>query len=211
MTTTALNQIPDEKLLELFATTKEQQYFEEIHRRHHREMKDFLTKRYLNGDENLAEDVSQQAFINLCEKHSLYDPKYSFRAWLFSIAANAAIDVKRHRGRRPALSISNKVAGHWQGKDHDSGASSDYDPKDQRGQESRDMAIMRETHEGLHAALLGLSDVDRAAVHAVYFEDQSFTDAAAGLGIPVGTLKTRINRALGQIRGRAPELKTEVA
>lgn len=53
--------------------------------------------RMMDGDRNRAEDLLQDVFVRLATSHSHYDPKRSFRPWLFTIAANLARNAQRHR------------------------------------------------------------------------------------------------------------------
>jgi RNA polymerase sigma-70 factor (ECF subfamily) len=51
----------------------------------------------LTGNRETAEDLFQETWIRVLEKSHLYDPRWRFEAWLFSIARNLAIDLLRQR------------------------------------------------------------------------------------------------------------------
>lgn len=67
--------------------------FREHYERHRAEVMGFLVK--LLADEALAEDVLQETFLRVYRALEQYDPERSFRAWLFQIARNAALDALR--------------------------------------------------------------------------------------------------------------------
>jgi RNA polymerase sigma-70 factor (ECF subfamily) len=67
--------------------------FRELYDRHRREVFGFLVR--LLRDEALAEDVLQETFLRVYRALDQYDPERSFRAWVFQIARNAALDALR--------------------------------------------------------------------------------------------------------------------
>ena len=101
------------------------------------------------------------------------------RMWLFAIARNAVIDAARHRGRRPPLGA------HPEQPDHG-------DPCD--GYARFDDADLVRT------GLATLSPAHRATVVAIYLDGLTYEQAAARLGIPAGTVKSRVFTALRSLR-----------
>jgi len=67
--------------------------FRSLYDRHKAEVFGYLIR--LLRDEPLAEDVLQEAFVRIYRALDQYDPERSFRAWLFQIARNAAVDAVR--------------------------------------------------------------------------------------------------------------------
>lgn len=181
----------DEELLELFIGG-DQSAFTKLYERHSKAMLGFISTRYFAGDEDSAEDVVQQAFLKLCEQHERYDRKLKLRPWLFSLAANLAIDLKRAQAVRFAHSFAE-----FKGISRQ-----DYDPADPRAPDVPDQVVGHEHTDLLHVAISTLPDGDREAVEAVYLGGLEYAQAAELLGIPVGSLKTRVHRSLKALRCR---------
>ena len=60
-------------------------------------------------------------------------------------------------------------------------------------------------HRSLQASLQTLPDETRAILELVYFKDRSLPEVAAELSLPLGTVKSRIHRALRTLRAQAEE------
>src|SRR5712691_7095200 len=73
-------------------------------KRYERELYGYL-RRYL-GDATLAEDVFQNAFLQVYLKAASYEPGRPVRPWLYTIATNQAIDAMRRNGRHQAVSLT---------------------------------------------------------------------------------------------------------
>ena len=64
------------------------------------------------GDKTLAEDATQQAFVQAWKAASTFDPSRDLGPWLATIARRAAIDVHRRESRRAAQPLDDVAAGH---------------------------------------------------------------------------------------------------
>lgn len=122
--------------------------------------------RHLLGDAELAEDVTQETFVRVHRRLSSFDGRSRFTTWLFQVARNAGIDALRLRSRRERLELAA--------------------PPDVASPELR--------HE-LDAALAALDRDLREAILVVEVLGLSYVDGAALLGVPAGTLKSRVHRA----------------
>src|SRR5207249_8442759 len=76
--------------------------------RYHRELYHFLV-RFL-GDRAAAEDVFQEAFLQVHQSADQFDPSRRFRPWLFTIAANKARDLMRSQARRPTNPLQASIS-----------------------------------------------------------------------------------------------------
>ena len=131
-----------------------------------------------------AEDAVQEAFVKAYAALSRFRPDAPFRPWLLRIVTNEARNRRRSAGRRAGLALR---AGEDRGPD-------DAAP-------SPESAILAgETRATLLSAVNGLRDEDREVIGARYFLDLSEAEAADALGIPRGTVKSRLSRALGRLR-----------
>ena len=156
-----------------------------------------LTLRML-GDPASAEDVTQDAFIRAWQRFETFRGG-SFRSWLFTIAANRARDELRRRGRRPSTSLDEA---------RDDPNRADLDPPD-AGPTAHDLVEQAELRRALEAALRTLPDDWREIVVLADVQGLDYAEVAAVVGIPVGTVKSRLSRARGRLREvirESPEL-----
>jgi RNA polymerase sigma-70 factor (ECF subfamily) len=158
-------------------------------RRYERELYGYL-RRYL-GDEHLADDVFQNTFVQVYQKAGQYEPGRPVRPWLYTIATNQAVDALRRQNRHSAVSLDQTSGESPDGELRtllDLLESSSSDPLDQvQGEERR--ALVR-------AAVDQLPDFLRQVVILAYYQGLKYRDVAAILGIPVGTVKSRLHAAL---------------
>ncbi len=134
------------------------------------------------GDRPHAEDAVQDAFLRAWSKCSTFDPDGPpLAAWLTTITRNVAIDHERARAARPRL-VREQPPG--------------VEPVDERpGPEG---VVARQV---LVQALTRVSADHRAVVLRTVVADRSYADVAAELGVPVGTVKSRVFHALRGLRG----------
>lgn len=132
------------------------------------------------GDD--AEDVVQDAFVKAHRALPRFRRGAPFRPWLLAIVANEARNRRRSAGRAGALAL--RVA-------------SRRDP----GLEGpEDRAISLDQRRRLLRAVAALDDRDREIVALRFFAGLNEAEAAAALGSPVGTAKSRLSRALVRLR-----------
>jgi RNA polymerase sigma-70 factor (ECF subfamily) len=129
------------------------------------------------GDSQRAEDLVQEAMLRAWRSAAAL-PIRSPRSWLFSTVRNLAVDAHRARQSRPAEADQAAL---------DSLAVGDTTD---RTVESVDMA----------AALATLRPEHRQAIVETFYRGNSMTEAAAALGIPAGTVKSRTYYALKALK-----------
>ncbi len=132
-------------------------------------------------DKEIAGDVLQEVFINIWKKIELYDPqKGRLFTWMLNIARNAAIDKVRSKGFRNSQqnqSISDNV------------------------NEGITVSVNPETSDvGLRKVLTKLKEEYRTLIDLSFFQGFTHEEISKILGIPLGTVKTRIRTALSQLR-----------
>jgi RNA polymerase sigma-70 factor (ECF subfamily) len=132
-----------------------------------------------------AEDLLQELWLRVWQRASQWDGRGRLLAWLLAVATNLALN--HLRARRPVISLSSVGAEEFsQALD----AASDAilpGPEDQ--------AVWRGEVERLRSAIELLPADQRAALRLVRLEGQSLREAAAALGVPVGTIKSRLHHA----------------
>jgi RNA polymerase sigma factor (sigma-70 family) len=131
-----------------------------------------------------AEDAAQDAFVKAYAALSRFRREAPFRPWLLRIVANEARNRRRSAGRRAGLAI--RVV-------------EDRRPDD--AAPSPESAVLAgEVRATLLAAVNALRDDDREIIGARYFLELSEAETAEALGIPRGTVKSRLSRALARLR-----------
>ncbi|MBX3363955.1 MAG: sigma-70 family RNA polymerase sigma factor [Phycisphaeraceae bacterium] len=147
----------------------------------------------LLGDRAAAEDVFQEAFLQIHLSADTFDASRRFRPWLFTIAANKGRDYLRRKGRRQAMELSAPIGGET-GADN-RGAS--YVDLMQIDVPPPDAAMDREERERMvQKALAGMSPTLREVLLLAYFQRLSYAQIAEDLEIPLGTVKSRLHSAV---------------
>lgn len=146
------------------------------------------------GDPGAAEDVTQETFLKAWRHAERYDPTLaSLRVWLFGIARNAVIDHVRAARVRPwqsALAGDEAV----QAAVHDAGGPA--------GDPSERLVGQWVVEE----ALLRLSEQHRVAIVQTHLRERPYDEVAAELGVPVGTLRSRVFYGLKALRAAMDEM-----
>jgi len=160
--------------------------FEELVRRHQRRVFRLLLRMLGNREE--AEDVAQEAFLSLHRHGHRFRREARFSTFVYRVAANAALNRRRTLGR--SRNRVNELKNQQQ-------AGFDLPPAPRNPE---DAAAGSETQVQVQAALLELPKDLRVAVVLYDIEGQSYQEVARVLGIPEGTVKSRIHRARRALR-----------
>lgn len=161
--------------------------------RHKVELMRFLTR--LVGETAGAEDVFQDAFLQVHLSADTFDATRRFRPWLFTIAANKARDYLRRKGRRRMLELSAPLDGK-RGTDGQDGGGSFVDllEIDIPAPDARLSA--EETSQLVQRALDMLPPILKEILLLAYFQRLSYVQMHEELGIPLGTVKSRLHAAV---------------
>jgi RNA polymerase sigma factor (sigma-70 family) len=146
-------------------------------------------RRYVGPDD--AEDVLQQAFVDVWRHAARYDPSLSLGGWVFTIARRRAIDTLRRRraGVVPLEALRDLV-----------------------GEDGREIAERFAWAADVRSALARLPDSQRETLEMAYFEDRTQTEIAARQRVPLGTVKARMARGTRALRTLlTPALDTTAA
>ena len=141
---------------------------------------------YLVGDSAQAEDLTQSVFLTAYEKLHTFRGD-SFRAWLFRIARNRSYDLLRRRRSHPMISL-----------DQTASEDDDREMLDNLPDEAPDpekLVERREQKQAIQLLLDRLPADHRHALELVDMNELDYQEAAFVLGIPMGTLKSRLARA----------------
>jgi RNA polymerase sigma-70 factor (ECF subfamily) len=187
----------DESLLLRVQQGDDPAAFETLVHRYERELYGFL-RRYL-GDAQLAEDVFQATFLRVHVKRHLFTEGRAFRPWLYAIATHQAIDARR-RNRRHRMASLDGPAGHGRDGTTLAGLIAGGEPV------AEDRLVEQEAKELMRAAVEKLPERMRRVLCLVWQQGMPYRDVAKLLGIPIGTVKSRVHSAvvrLGRLRQRA--------
>jgi RNA polymerase sigma-70 factor, ECF subfamily len=144
-------------------------------------------------DEALADDVTQAAFITAYEKINQFKGG-SFRAWLFMIARNRSIDEMRRLKRRPALSLDAPAREAEEADSEWMISLADHKPLPEQVLEQSEQAWQ------IEQMLRQLPDISQQVLRLVDMEGMDYQEAANILGLPLGTVKSRLVRARLKLR-----------
>lgn len=181
----------DELLLTQYARSGDRKLFETLVRRYEREIYSYL-RRYIGQDE-MAEDAFQGTFLQVHMKCGQFDPARRVRPWLYAIATNQAIDAQRRQNRRRSISLDTSTS------DGDGGSVSWADQLVSKVDNPLDVASQNEDSEQLRQAVASLGDSLQRVIQLVYFQGLKYREAAEVLGIPVGTVKSRVHAAVTRL------------
>jgi len=184
--------LSDEELLLAYREKGDADLFSELVHRYERELYSYL-RRYL-GDAEMAEDAFQATFLQVHLKCGQYEAGRAVRPWLYTIATNQAIDAQRRsrRHRMVSLDRSGPKEGEDVGKLLDLLTSKEPTPTTQLSAAERS-GWLHQTVDQLPPAL-------RDVIHLVYFQELKYREAAEALGIPVGTVKSRMHAAVAKLQ-----------
>ena len=140
-------------------------------------------------DRAQAEEVTQEVYVEAWKSAPRFDPQQgSASAWLNTIAHRRAVDRVRSAERstkRDQRHFESELA---------------PPPPD-----TSDIVVAHDEGQRVRAALVALPEAQRTALQLAYFEGRSHREVAEELGIPLGTVKTRIRDAMKRLRNQLEE------
>jgi RNA polymerase sigma-70 factor (ECF subfamily) len=140
----------------------------------------------------MAEDVFQATFLQIHLKKEHFEEGRRFRPWLYTIATNQAIDAQRRNRRHRMVSLDHRT-----GDEGDVGSLVEM----LSGCEitADENMEKEEAREWVRGAIEELPDALKSALLLVYHQGLKYREAADTLGIPVGTVKSRLHAALHKL------------
>ena len=144
------------------------------------------------GDTGLAEDATQQTFVQAWRAAGSFDPSRALGAWLTTIAKRVAIDV--HRRERRHRNLDNI----------DTSDSDSLVTLPPSAEQIHDVAEVRRALDKMPAG-------ERDLIRMQHFDELSHAEIADKLEIPLGTVKSRTFRAHRRLAGILSHLRAEPA
>jgi RNA polymerase sigma-70 factor, ECF subfamily len=140
------------------------------------------------ADNNAAEDLLQETFVQVHLAANTFDPARSFRPWIYTIAANKARDHLRSRGRRPLFSIDS-TAGDEESSTLSQTIPAEHTPLLEQAEADERQAAVRKLIDRMPEHL-------RLMLMLGYFQQLPYAEIAEILQVPVGTVKSRLHAAV---------------
>jgi RNA polymerase sigma-70 factor (ECF subfamily) len=137
----------------------------------------YIRSRFGSGD--FVEDCVQECLLAIHRARASYDPRRRFRPWLFTIVRHKAIDLLRRRGTR-----------------------SRFEAPEQAGFDGPVSANRPDVALEAAQALDGLEPVHREALVLTKLQGYTLEEAARFVGVSASAMKSRVYRALRQVRAR---------
>ena len=144
---------------------------------------------YLSGNRELAEDLFQETWIRVLERGHQYDGRHEFCTWLYAVARNLTIDYLR---KKSPVSLDGLM---------DDEDKMPFEPADERPLAWEVMA-QHEQAERVSAALVGIPAEYRETVVLRFHEGLPLEEIARVTGTKLGTVKSRLYRALDMLMSR---------
>ena len=170
------------ELLERFARG-DLEAFEILFRQFQKEVYGWIIR--IVRDPRAAEELTVETFWRIYRAHARFDPTRSFGAWARRVATNLALDYFKHVRKEVEF------------------------PEDWSQGTPSDPAIQQEMREIIQRAFSQLPSKLRVAATLALIEERPYEEIAESLDIPVGTVKSRVFRAIRLLRKKLRQLGVE--
>tara|TARA_R110002126_G_scaffold200584_2_gene348165 strand:+ start:3086 stop:3697 length:612 start_codon:yes stop_codon:yes gene_type:complete len=177
----------DEDLMEYFQNDHEPA-FTELVRRYQDRLHNFLY-RYTHDHQD-CEDLVQETFLRVHKSKASYERIAKFSTWMYTIALNLAKSLYKKKQRMYKVSI------HKDPNDSEDFEMHIEDPNILPDQQLHEKLSL----EQLEKALMSLSEDFREVVMLRDLQDMTYEEISEMTGIPMGTVKSRINRGRAQVQ-----------
>ena len=151
----------------------------------------------LGAEDTEAEDLTQEVLFKLYRHAENYEPRQAFGAFAIRIARNAWIDRRRRVGARPQPRSMHASGEDRSGSDRSGSIESGLEAA---GSEPGHELGVRDDVRRLRAALCGLSPDHAMIFELAVVQERPYAEIAEELGIPIGTVKSRVFNALRKLR-----------
>jgi RNA polymerase sigma-70 factor (ECF subfamily) len=151
-----------------------------------------------------AEDLVQDTYVRAFEKYELFKPGTNLKAWMFRVMTNRFINLYRRRRIRPDSANFDDV-GEFIGEE-DKQLLQDFQSAEAMSGLMKNESFLDSLDDRLKEALQSLSDDYREVLIMNVIGEMQYKDIARQLGIPLGTVMSRLSRARAVLRERVAEL-----
>lgn len=190
----------DDRELATCAARGEEPAFRELLTRYERPVFSLIYR--MVRDRTLAEDLAQEAFIRAFNAIDSYKTSYKFSNWIFKIANNHTIDHLRKR-KLDTVSIDGSPHATTQDEISQSQVVLESDVEN-----PHEYVEHKELGNQIEKAIGGLREEYRAVILLRHVEGHAYDEIAEILDLPLGTVKTYLHRARGELRKSLAHLGT---
>lgn len=156
-----------------------------------------LALRLLAGDQAEAEDVVQETYIRVWKNLAKLRDPGAVVGWICKITRNVATDRVRHHKRRPADSLDRNVGA-------DLGPLVDYIASEDPNPE--EVTASAQVQAAMAAVINQLKDKHRVVLLLREVDGMSYEELASALGLPIGTVESRLHRARRELAKKLERL-----
>ena len=178
-------ELSDQELIERIRQDRDQQAMAKLYDRYARPV--YSLAFHVLREQRAAEDVVQDVFLGFWQRPFTYvDARGTFGPWILRVTRNRSIDVLRKRSRERSPG-DDEYASLFEERI--------IDPEPEPGDQVWTQAVARQ----VRTAMQQLNDVQRQVIELAYFYGMTQSEMADHLGIPLGTIKTRVRTALRRL------------
>lgn len=175
----------DEALLIAVGNSQDTAAFNQLFNRFSKKI--FALGMKLTRNEQLANDLVQEAMLTVWQKAPLYDlDRGTAQSWIFTLTRNRCFDIMRKMKRQPTTVSADDI---W--------------PQEGEGDfnlSHAEQGSMEVEIANIESYYERLPDAQRIVIEQIYIYDQTHEEAADTLDIPLGTLKSRLRLGMGKLR-----------
>lgn len=155
-----------------------------------------------------AEDLVQDTYLRAYERFHLFNKGTNLKAWMYRVMTNRFINLYRRRKARPE-NASYEDVGEFMGVEPGPELQ-DYQSASALAELMQNETFLDGLDDRLKKALEGLGEEYREVLILNVIGDMPYKEIAAALGVPLGTVMSRLSRAKALMRERAVELGKEL-
>jgi RNA polymerase sigma-70 factor (ECF subfamily) len=139
-----------------------------------------------------ARDITQEVFLTVAERLNEYDPQFKFFSWIYRIALNESLNLRRQNSRKDPRDVQIGLP-----------AADSDNPEKQAGDDQLSQRI--------RSAMMRLSDSDRTVLTLRHFSECSYEEIGRILGLDNKTVKSRLFESRQRLRGLLADLDSHEA
>jgi RNA polymerase sigma-70 factor, ECF subfamily len=164
---------------------------EDLVQRHYRSVYNLSYRLCCNHDD--AQDIVSEAFIRVCNALPGFRGEANFTTWLYRIVKNVFLDERKKKRIRTHSSLEEMVE-----LEDSAVARQIEDPQPLPAE----VVTQREQGEMIQRAVMDLPETQRLMISLYHFQHRSYEEIAEIMDLPIGTVKSRLNRARLALKNR---------